>query len=155
MVGHGDALLVRGLVLQHGDVDVQRDVVRAVHADAAEAGLPQDRRRDAVHDLRPACLRQLVHALAEGLLRGDVLPDEMPEHGVAAEFLDVREVAASSRHQTDGAADDPLVGEARVAVDRKKPVPQGHFGKGVQAAGDKGKSAVRRDVFGRCAKFDH
>ena len=103
----------------------------------------------------PISQGQLVQTLAEGLLRGKVPPDEMPEHGIAAEFLDIHEIAAASRHQSDGTADYCLMGKAGVAADGKKPVPQGHLGNGVQYAGDKRKSAVRRDVFKRCAKFDH
>ena len=56
----------------------------------------------------------------------------MPEHSIAVEFLNVRKVAASSRHQADGAADNCLVRETRVAADGKKPVPQEHFGNGVR-----------------------
>lgn len=64
-----------------------------MQADAGKAGFPKVCGSDAVYQWHPISLGQLVHALEEEFLRTNVLPDEMLEHGVAAEFL----MSATSR----------------------------------------------------------
>lgn len=54
-----------------------------------------------------------VKMLTECLLRGNGLPEERPEHVVAAEFLHVIEVAVAGCHHADCAADIPLARETK------------------------------------------
>ena len=156
-VGGADALLVRRLVLEDGDVDVHGKHLHPAYAQRRQAGGGYLRGHAPVHGL-DACGgagRKPVEALAETLLRRDFPTRKLAEEEVVPELLYVGVVASARRLDADEAADYARGRIAGVAGGWQQPVPDGHPLVEVQQPFYERKTAIRVDFFGTLDKFIH